>query len=117
MIPCPLRLYLSDALRDPRPRHLELAGAGDHALGFAVGARPGRERSGDAVVAEYNFVAAIFFVAAVFPALAVLCRDFFQRNDLHLNALLRVVLGDLWNWRSVLVRASRSLRATQLAVG
>jgi hypothetical protein len=44
MIPCPLRLYLSDALRDPRPRNLELAGAGDHALGFAVGS-PARTRT------------------------------------------------------------------------
>ena len=44
MIPCPLRLYLSDALRDPRPRNLELASAGDHALGFAVGS-PARTRT------------------------------------------------------------------------
>jgi hypothetical protein len=45
-------------------------------------------RSGDAVVAEHDFVTAIFFVADVFAAFPVLRRNLFERGGLHLYALL-----------------------------
>jgi hypothetical protein len=45
-------------------------------------------RSGDAVVAEHDFVTAIFFIADVFAAFPVLRRNLFERDGLHLYVLL-----------------------------
>jgi hypothetical protein len=76
--------------------------------------RGGRSRkwkvaSGSAVVAEYDFVAAVFLVAAIFAALALLRRDLSRGTAFTLMPCCEIYWAISGSGRSVLVSVSRSL--------